>query len=57
MKTVRIVWRCEHAIEVPRAEMPSSPICQQCGERVVKQVTGATPSFKGSCSGPLVKSA
>lgn len=34
--------------------MPSSPICQTCGERVVKSVIGATPTFKGACSGPLV---
>lgn len=54
MSKVKILWRCGHQIEVPRNEIPSSPICQQCGERVVKQVIGATPSFKGACSGPLV---
>jgi hypothetical protein len=54
MSTVKITWRCGHGIEVSRSDVPSSPVCQQCGERVVKQVTGATPTFKGSCSGPLV---
>lgn len=52
--TVRIEWRCGHSVEVARAEMPSSPICQTCGERVVTRVTGATPKFTGSCTGPLV---
>jgi uncharacterized paraquat-inducible protein A len=56
MSAVKIQWRCDHAIEVPRAEMPTSPICPQCGERIVKQVSGATPKFKGTCSGPLVVS-
>jgi hypothetical protein len=56
MTKVRIQWRCDHAIEVPRSEMPTSPICPQCGERIVKQVSGATPKFKGTCSGPLVVS-
>ena len=54
MATITITWRCGHRIEVARAEMPTVPICRECGERVVKQVTGATPTFKGSCSGPLV---
>lgn len=54
MSKVKITWRCGHGIEVPRAEMPTTPVCQQCGERVVKQVTGATPTFTGTCSGPLV---
>jgi hypothetical protein len=56
MNKVRIQWRCDHAIDVPRSEMPTSPICPQCGERIVKQVIGATPKFKGTCSGPLVVS-
>ena len=54
MTKVTIEWRCGHRVEVPRSEMPSSPQCQQCGERVVKHVIGATPTFKGSCTGPLV---
>jgi hypothetical protein len=57
MSKIQITWRCGHRLEVARAEMPSSPICQTCGERVVKEVKGATPTFKGACSGPLVKSA
>jgi hypothetical protein len=55
MTKVTIQWRCGHRIEVARADVPSSPVCQVCGERVVKQVTGATPSFTGACTGPLVK--
>ena len=51
---VKIAWRCGHSVEVNRSEMPSSPVCQACGERVVKEVKGATPTFKGACSGPLV---
>lgn len=54
MSKVTITWRCDHRIQVERSEMPSSPICRECGERVVKQVIGATPTFKGACSGPLV---
>ena len=51
---VRITWRCGHGAEYPRSEMPTSPVCQQCGERVVQHVVGAQPTFKGACSGPLV---
>ena len=54
MSKIKITWRCGHSIEVPRAEMPQSPICRECGERVVQRVIGATPTFKGACSGPLV---
>lgn len=57
MSKVTITWRCGHRIEVTRAEIPTIPTCQTCGERVVTRVSGATPSFKGSCTGPLVKSA
>ena len=53
---VRIEMRCGHApIEMKRGELKSAPICPECGERVVKCVTGATPRFTGSCTGPLVQ--
>ena len=54
MTKVKITWRCGHGVEVPRSEMPSVPTCQQCGERVVTSVIGAQPTFKGTCTGPLV---
>ena len=54
MSKVKITWRCGHGAEYPRSEMPTSPVCQQCGERVVQHVIGAQPTFRGACSGPLV---
>lgn len=50
-----ITMRCGHTpIEMKKDKM-TTPICPECGERVVKSVTGATPRFTGTCTGPLVQ--
>lgn len=55
MSVVKVEMRCGHPpIEMKRSEMVT-PICPVCNERVVKCVTGATPRFTGSCTGPLVQ--
>lgn len=52
-----VTFRCGHpSIEVKR-DVTVAPECPQCGERVVARVANATPTFKGSCRGPLVKQA
>ena len=52
--TIRFV--CQHpAITVERT-IDAPPKCPVCGERVVSLVMNATPTFKGACKGPLVKS-
>lgn len=48
-----VVFKCGHKVDVPR-EIQDAPVCPECGERIVKHVTNATPRFSGSCSGPLV---
>lgn len=54
MSAVTLTFKCGHADAYPRAELPTTASCKTCGERVVVRVTGATPKFKGACSGPLV---
>lgn len=54
MSNVTLTFKCGHAEAYPRAEMPATATCKTCGERVVVRVTGATPTFKGACTGPLV---
>lgn len=49
-----ITFKCGHKQDLKR-DFDDVPRCQSCGERVVKSVTGATPRFTGSCSGPLVQ--
>ena len=52
---MKVSFTCGHgAIEVA-ADVQVPPRCPECGERVVKRVTNATPRFKGACKGPLVK--
>lgn len=48
-----VIFKCGHKKEIAR-DVTSAPICD-CGERIVKQVSGATPKFTGSCQGPLVQ--
>lgn len=50
--TVRFV--CGHSVACER-DVKEAPRCPECGERRVARVTGATPTFKGACQGPLVK--
>lgn len=54
MSKVRIDFKCGHAQEYARNDVPVSAQCTACGERRVIRVTGATPKFTGACSGPLV---
>lgn len=52
---MKIIFKCGHSKELPR-DVQETPVCD-CGERVVKSVTGATPRFTGACKGPLVEKA
>ena len=49
-----VTFKCGHRMDLPR-KVDETPRCPTCGERIVKSVTGATPRFTGSCSGPLVQ--
>ena len=48
-----ITFRCGHSVTMPR-EASAAPVCA-CGERVVSNVTGATPRFVGACRGPYAE--
>lgn len=54
---MRVTFKCGHPSIALERTASAPPRCPQCGERVVARVTGATPSFKGACQGPLVKTA
>jgi hypothetical protein len=45
-----VTFRCGHKVTVPAA-VEAPPVCA-CGERIVSNVTGATPRFRGACRGP-----
>lgn len=45
-----VTFRCGHRVTLDRTAQ-SAPVCA-CGERVVANVTGATPRFTGACRGP-----
>lgn len=49
-----VTFKCGHTLKVER-DVKTAPRCQQCGERVVARVSDAMPTFKGACSGPMVK--
>ena len=49
-----VTFKCGHVITLKR-DVKEAPVCPECGERIVKQVTGAQPVFRGACSGPLVQ--
>lgn len=49
-----ITFKCGHSMKVPRDVKSATP-CAECGERIVARVSDATPTFKGSCTGPLVQ--
>ncbi len=50
---ITVSFRCGHPpIKLPRA-FKETPVCPDCGERVVKSVKNATPRFMGSCQSPL----
>lgn len=48
-----ILFKCGHRTSVER-DVKTAPQCEECGERIVARVEGATPRFTGACSGPLV---
>lgn len=48
-----VTFKCGHTVVVKR-DVKDAPVCP-CGERVVSNVTGAAPVFRGTCSGPLVQ--
>lgn len=48
-----VTFVCGHRKELPR-DANEPPECS-CGERRVKNVSGATPRFSGACQGPLVQ--
>jgi transcription initiation factor IIE alpha subunit len=48
-----ITFKCGHRMSLER-DVKTAPQCEQCGERVVASVSGAKPTFKGACTGPLV---
>ena len=53
---VTVRFKCGHAVQLPREELQKAGAgCEQCGERVIAHVIGATPRFSGACSGPLVQ--
>lgn len=47
-----VIFKCGHEVTLPRA-VEAAPVCQQCGERIVARVLGATPTFTGACRSPL----
>lgn len=49
-----VTFRCGHTQTYER-DIKDAPRCPVCGERIVKNVIGATPRFSGTCQGPLVK--
>jgi hypothetical protein len=49
-----VTFKCGHWVKAER-DIKESPCCPVCGERVIKNVIGATPRFSGTCQGPLVK--
>lgn len=49
-----VVFKCGHSVTCER-DIKAAPQCPECGERVVRNVVNATPTFKGACKGPLVK--
>lgn len=49
-----VTFRCGHSVTLERT-VDDYPKCRECGETVVKRVANATPVFRGSCKGPLVK--
>ena len=55
--TFRVTFRCGCPSIPVKRDVAVPPRCPACGERIVSRVTGATPTFKGACKGPLVKSA
>lgn len=49
-----VTMKCGCRLTLERAAS-TAPVCEQHNERIVARVDGATPTFKGACSGPLVK--
>lgn len=52
-----VVFKCGHPAVTVERDVQTAPVCPVCGERIVRNVTGATPRFSGTCRGPLVESA
>lgn len=50
-----VIFRCGHPPVTLERAVKETPSCPQCGERIVKNVTGATPRITGACTGPLVQ--
>lgn len=48
-----VTFKCGHSQKFER-DVQDAPRCMACGERIVARVTGARPTFTGSCKGPLV---
>ena len=51
-----IKFQCGHPPITTERTVDIAPKCPVCGERVISLVMNATPTFKGACKGPLVKS-
>ena len=47
-----ISFKCGHSLDVD--DVTNAPVCTQCGERQISNVTAPAPKFRGACSGPLV---
>lgn len=51
---ITLRFACGHQLQIAETNIAQPP-CPQCGETRIQGVTARPPTFRGACSGPLVK--